>query len=160
MPSGYAAQNFREKRREVAPPQVAPRVILSEVELWRLAHKARDVPSMRNLRGLLRMTRNRIVWQYSVRKHLMDISKMSSFRINIVGATIGRPRWQTVRGTVWRSTLLSRRGDSRIARRNGASDLQTRLAAAENQKRFQYQIRLPFNGRDYLFFEKLIIAFF
>ena len=51
MPSGYAAQNFREKRREVAPPQVAPRVILSEVELWRLADKARDVPSMRNLRG-------------------------------------------------------------------------------------------------------------
>ena len=89
MPSGYAAQNFREKRREVAPPQVAPRVILSEVELWRVADKARDVPSKRNLRGLLRMTRNRIVWQYSVWKHLMDVSKMSSFRINIVLPTNG-----------------------------------------------------------------------
>ena len=29
----------------------APRVILSEVELWRLADKAQDVPSKRNLRG-------------------------------------------------------------------------------------------------------------
>lgn len=69
----------------------APRVILSEVELWRVADKARDVPSKRNLRGLLRMTRNRIVWQYSVRKHLMDVSKMSSFRINTVVGAVRKP---------------------------------------------------------------------
>ena len=125
MPSGYAAQNFREKRREVAPPQVAPRVILSEVELWRLADKARDVPSKRNLRGPAQD----------------DTQPYCEATFQAVGATIGRPRWQTVRGTVWRSALLRRRGDSRIARYDGVKRFFIKIAYRGKAKnRFQHQI--------------------